>query len=182
WFAASGVDRIPDGTAMALATATPDGAPSVRMVLLRGFDQRGFVFFTNYESRKGRELAANPRAALLFYWAEQGRQVRVEGRVERVEPEESDAYFASRPRGNQLASWASHQSRPLAGRAELEQAWHEAERRFADGPVPRPPYFGGFRLVPEAFEFWQRGDHRLHERRCCTRGADGAWEWKLLYP
>lgn len=182
WFAAAGVEQVPEGTAMALATATPDGAPSVRMVLLRGFDERGFVFFTNYESRKGRELAANPRGALLFYWADQGRQVRVEGSVERVSPEESDAYFASRPRGSQLASWASRQSRRLADRAALEQAWDEARRRFAGGPVPRPAHFGGFRLVPAAFEFWQRGEHRLHERRRCVRTPDGSWRWELLYP
>lgn len=182
WFAASGADRDPDGPAMALATATPDGAPSVRMVLLRGFDHRGFVFFTNYESRKGRELALNPRAALLFYWAAQGRQVRIEGRVERVAPEESDAYFASRPRGSQLASWASRQSRPLADRAQLEQAWAEADRRFAGAPVPRPAHFGGFRLAPHAFEFWERGEHRLHRRRRCTRTAGGDWRWELLYP
>lgn len=182
WYAEAGVDDVPDGSAMVLATSTPDGAPSARMVLLRGFDRRGFVFYTNYESRKGRELALNPRAALLFYWPQAGRQVRVEGTVERVSPEESDAYFASRPRGSQLAAWASRQSQVLADRAELDRAWREAGTRFEGAPVPRPPYWGGFRVVPQVFEFWQRGEHRLHDRLLYRRTPGGDWTCERLYP
>jgi pyridoxamine 5'-phosphate oxidase len=157
WFEEGGSDRV------ALATATPGGAPSVRMVLLKGADERGFVFHTNYESRKGRELAANPRGALLFYWAELGRQVRVEGRVERVERDESEAYFRTRPRGGQLAAWASAQSEPIESREALEQRFAQAQAEYA-GEVPLPPHWGGFRLVPEVYEFWVHRENRLHDR------------------
>jgi pyridoxamine 5'-phosphate oxidase len=151
------------GDAVALATATSDGAPSVRMVLLKSADDRGFVFVSNYESRKGRELAENPRAALLFYWPELGRQVRVEGTVERVSDAESDAYFATRPRGAQLAANASRQSEPLDSREALEARFAELDAAHP-GEVPRPPHWGGYRLVPDTFEFWEHRDNRLHDR------------------
>lgn len=163
------------GDAVALATTTSDGAPSVRMVLLKGADDRGFLFFTNYESRKGRELAENPRAALLFYWPELGRQVRVEGPVERVSAEESDEYFALRPRGAQLTALASRQSEPLDSREALETRVEELDAANPD-EVPRPPHWGGFRLVPETYEFWQHQDNRMHDRHRYRR--DGA-EWTI---
>jgi pyridoxamine 5'-phosphate oxidase len=157
WFDEGGSDRV------ALATAGSDGAPSVRMVLLKGADQRGFVFHTNYDSQKGRELATNPRGALLFYWAELGRQVRVEGHVERVERAESEAYFRTRPRGGQLAAWASQQSEPIESREALDHRFAEVEAEYP-GEVPLPPWWGGFRLVPETYEFWQHQENRLHDR------------------
>ena len=166
---------------MALATATPDGRPSVRMVLLKGADERGFAFFTNYESRKGGELAANPHAALLFHWWPLGRQVRVEGRVERISDEESEAYFDTRPLPSRLAAWASPQSRPLADRAELERLYAEAAARFPGDDVPLPPHWGGYRVVPDAYEFWQHGDDRLHDRIRYERDGDG-WKRERLAP
>ena len=167
--------------AMTLATATPSGEPSARLVLLRGFDERGFMFFTNYDSRKGRELAANPRAALAFYWPELDRQVRIEGRVERVSATESDAYFQGRPRGSQLGAWVSAQSRVVPGRAFLEQQMEEVAARYA-GPVPRPPYWGGYRVVPTTIEFWQAQPNRLHDRLCYRRLESGAWLLERLAP
>lgn len=166
--------------AMALATSTPDGRPSVRMVLLKRADERGFAFHTNYESRKGGELAANQHAALLFYWQPLGRQVRVEGRVERVTTEESEAYFRTRPFRSRLAAWASPQSRPLADRAELERLYGEAQARFGED-VPLPPSWGGLRLVPDAYEFWEHGDDRLHDRVRYERGVTG-WSRQRLAP
>ncbi len=166
--------------AAALATATPDGRPSVRMVLLKGADERGFAFFTNYESRKGRELVDNPRAALLFHWPPLGRQVRVEGRVERVDAAESETYFRTRPLGSRFAAWASPQSRPLADRAELERLYAKAVERFGDD-VPLPPNWGGLRLVPDEYEFWQHGDDRLHDRVRYER-RDGDWRRERLAP
>jgi pyridoxamine 5'-phosphate oxidase len=166
--------------AMALATATPTGRPSVRMVLLKSADERGFAFHTNYESRKGVELAANQRAALLFHWQPLGRQVRVEGPVERITTEESEAYFRTRPLGSRLAAWASPQSRPLADRAELERLYAEAQERF-DQEVPLPPSWGGLRLVPEAYEFWEHGDDRLHDRVRYERDGD-SWSRTRLAP
>jgi pyridoxamine 5'-phosphate oxidase len=163
-----------EGDEVALATATPDGRPSARMVLLKGADERGFTFFTNYESRKGRELAANPHAALLFH--RPGIQVRVEGRVERLTPEESDAYWATRPPGSRRSAAASRQSQPVASRAALEAA----VAAQPDDP-PRPSHWGGFRLVPETYEFWQHRDDRLHERHLFRRRGD-AWETVLLQP
>jgi pyridoxamine 5'-phosphate oxidase len=151
------------------------------MVLLRGADERGFTFHTNYGSRKGEELAANPRAALLFWWQPRGRQVRVEGAVERVPEAESEAYFRTRPRGSRLAAWASPQSRPLASRAELDRLYEEAAARFGEGDVPLPPGWGGFRLLPDAYEFWQHGDDRLHDRVRYERGGDG-WRRTRLAP
>lgn len=163
--------------AMAVATATPAGEPSARMVLLKRFDETGFVFHTHYDSRKGRELEANPRAALLFHWEPLGRQVRVEGRAERTAAAESETYFRTRPRGGQLAAWASHQSEPVAGRAALDAAFAAADRRFADAEVPLPPAWGGIRVVPEAYEFWQHRENRFHDRFRYERGAAG---WRIV--
>jgi len=163
WFgAATMAVEVPE--AVALATATPDAGPSVRMVLLKGFDEHGLVFYSHRTSRKGRELEANPQAALLFHWSPLGRQVRVEGRVERVSDEESDAYFATRPRDAQLGAHASRQSEPLGSRSELNERLAEVRGELGDGPVPRPPTWGGFRLVPHAWEFWQHRASRLHDR------------------
>ena len=181
WLRGAGEAGVPVPEAMALATASADGTPSARMVLLKGADADGFVFYTGYESRKGDELAANPRAALVFYWQPLGRQVRVEGAVERVSEEESDAYFASRPRGSQLAARASAQSRPLAGREELERRFAELEREYEDREVPRPAAWGGYRLRPDAIEFWQHRDNRLHDRVRYTRAREG-WTKELLGP
>jgi pyridoxamine 5'-phosphate oxidase len=166
---------------MALATAAADGRPSARMVLLKGADRRGFAFYTNYESRKGAELEANPRAALVLYWRELGVQVRVEGTVEKLSGAESEAYFATRPRGAQVSAWVSPQSRRVARRGELEAAHAEAEERFADGEIPLPPHWGGYLVVPDAIEFWQHRDDRLHDRRRYTREGD-AWRSERLAP
>jgi pyridoxamine 5'-phosphate oxidase len=176
WFAAAREAGVRAPEAMALATATPHGAPSARMVLLKGVDERGFVFFTSYESRKGDELEANPRAALLFYWDPLGRQVRVEGPVERVSAEESDAYFASRPPGSRAGAAASRQSRPLADRAELERAV-----AALGGDATRPELWGGYRLRPERYEFWQHRENRLHDRFRYEREGEG-WSIQRLYP
>ncbi len=180
WFADARAAALQVPEAMVLATATSDGRPSARMVLLKGADERGFAFHTNYESRKGSELAANPQAALLFHWQPLGRQLRIEGRVERVTAEESEAYFRTRPLGSRLAAWASPQSRPLADRAELERLYAEAQGRFGDD-VPLPPHWGGLRLVPDAYEFWEHGDDRLHDRIRYERGGAG-WSLTRLAP
>lgn len=166
---------------MTLATADSDGIPSARMVLLKGADEDGFVFYSGYVSRKAGELERNPRAALVFYWRPLGRQVRVEGRVERVSEAESAAYFATRPRGSQLAAWASQQSEPLAGREELDRRYAELEQEYEGRAVPLPPHWGGFRLRPEAIEFWQHRDNRLHDRIRYTRAREG-WRSELLSP
>jgi len=176
WFAEADADNR-----MALATASPDGSPSVRMVLLKAADEQGFVFFTGYESRKGGELQANPRAALLFHWAPLGRQVRIEGPVERVGAGESDAYFATRPRRAQVAASASRQGRVLANRAELDEAVADLERRYSGGQVPRPEHWGGYRMRPHTYEFWQHRDDRLHDRLRFTRDGDG-WRLERLSP
>jgi pyridoxamine 5'-phosphate oxidase len=181
WFAEAG-EALEVPEAVALATAAPDGAPSVRMVLLKRFDARGLVFFSHYTSRKGREIEANPQAALLFHWSPLGRQVRVEGRVERVSGEESDAYFATRPRDAQLGALASRQSAPLASRAELYERLAELEGDLAGDPVPRPPTWGGFLVVPEAWEFWQHRASRLHDRFRYEPDALGAWRIERLFP
>ena len=181
WFGqAGGAVRMPE--AAALATASADGAPSARMVLLKRFDEAGLVFHTRATSRKGRELEENPRAALLLYWDPLGRQVRAEGRVERVSDTEADAYFASRPRDAQVGAHASHQSEPIAGRAELEHRVAEADAEFAGGDVPRPEAWVGYRLVPDAWEFWQHRDSRLHDCFRYRRAADGGWTIERLAP
>ena len=172
---------IPEPTAMALSTATRSAIPSSRMVLLKHFDRRGFVFSTNYESRKARELDANPRAALLFHWDPLGRQVRIEGPVTRIGAEESDSIFRARPRGARLGSWASPQSRPIAGPEELKKRWREMQSRFPE-EVPRPPFWGGYRLDPETLEFWQAGENRLHDRVVYSRLPDRTWHEQLLAP
>ena len=178
WFAeAAEVLEMPER--MALATATPGGEPSVRMVLLKGHDERGLVFYSHYTSRKGRELEANPQAALLFHWAELGRQVRVEGKAERVSAAESDAYFATRPRDAQLGAHASRQSEALASREQLEQRLAELD---VEGPVPRPPTWGGFLLVPAAWEFWQHRASRLHDRFRYEPDPAGGWRIERLFP
>jgi len=170
-----------DPTAMSLGTCGADGQPSVRVVLLHGFDARGFCFFTNYESRKGSEIAANPRAALTFHWPWLKEQVRIEGTLARLTPEESDAYFATRERGRQVGAWASAQSRPVASREALLEQVAEVEARFAGREVPRPPHWGGYRLDPRTIEFWIDGAHRLHDRFLYVRDGD-AWSVTRLSP
>jgi pyridoxamine 5'-phosphate oxidase len=169
-------------TAMTLATATPSGRPSARMVLLKSHDPSGFVFFTNYSSRKGRELAGNPRAALLFYWPELNRQVRIAGRVSKVAASESDAYFHSRPLGSRIAASISDQSRVIESREQLERAYAEFSERYPAGDPPRPLHWGGYRVRPEEIEFWQQGDHRLHDRIRYRLRRDGSWTAERLSP
>jgi pyridoxamine 5'-phosphate oxidase len=176
-----GAERLPEPTAFALATVGANGQPSVRILLLKGVDERGFVFYTNYESRKGTELLAHPLAAMCFHWQPLERQVRVEGRTTRVGDEEADAYFASRPRGSQLGAWASRQSHPLEHPDALEERVREMEARFSGRDVPRPPHWSGFRLAPERIEFWYNMPSRLHERLVYHRAADG-WRTETLYP
>jgi pyridoxamine 5'-phosphate oxidase len=181
WYAAAERSGIAHPEAMALGTATPDGVPAVRMVLLKGVDERGFTFFTNYESRKGLELRDNPRAALTFYWAVLERQVRVEGTVSRLTEEESSAYFRSRPRGSRIGAWASRQSDVLETREVLERRVREYEARFSEGEVPLPPFWGGYRVAAAHIEFWQGRVNRLHDRLLFERTATG-WTSARLYP
>lgn len=181
WFAQACAQE-PDPTAMTLATATPDGRPSARIVLLKDATRLGFTFFTNYESRKARELTVNPAGALLFYWRGTERQVRIDGWIERVSPADSDAYFATRPLESRLGVYASRQSAVLDSRDTLEQLQAEAAARFASGEVPRPSWWGGYRLVPDVFEFWQGRLHRLHDRLRYTRTDAGRWTRERLAP
>lgn len=182
WYDAAVAAGVPEPEAMTLSTATPDGRPSARIVLLRGFDDRGFCFFTNYESRKGRELGENPWAALTFHWAILERQVRIEGRVERTTASESDAYFASRPSTSRIGAWSSPQSDVIAGRAALEDLFARfREAHPIDSAIPRPEHWGGYRLVPERIEFWQGRPSRLHDR-LRYRSGPGAWIVERLAP
>jgi pyridoxamine 5'-phosphate oxidase len=181
WLAEATQTEANDPNAMTLATCTPEGRPSARMVLLKGIDARGFVFYTNVESRKGVELAVNSQAALLFHWKTRRRQVRVEGVVEAVSAVEADAYFASRPRVSRLGAWASDQSRPLPARTELERRVAELELRYPDEVIPRPPCWSGYRVAPDYLEFWQDMPFRLHDRRTYTK-VGTAWTTGALYP
>lgn len=182
WFQQAVDAKLPEPNTMTLATVDPRGRPSARIVLIKGVDERGFVFFTNYESRKGRELAANPYASLLFYWIELERQVRVEGRIVKTSEQESDTYFASRPLGSRIGAWASNQSQPIESRSQLETREREISLQYGDQP-PRPPHWGGYRLVPEAIEFWQGRPSRLHDRLLYTRASDnGDWQISRLSP
>ncbi len=181
WFAKARTAEPNDPEAMALATADAAGRPSVRMVLLKGHDERGFAFYTNAESRKGLEIAANPRAALLFHWKSLRRQVRIEGAIEATGEAEADAYFATRPRDARIGAWASDQSRPLESRSSFEARYERLTAEFEGKDVARPPYWWGYRVAPERIEFWTDRPHRLHERRLFVRGA-GGWTEELLYP
>jgi pyridoxamine 5'-phosphate oxidase len=181
WFAEAEQAQVAEPNAMTLATATAAGAPSARQVLLKGFDQRGFVFFTDYRSRKGQELEANPQAALVFYWGELERQVRITGTVERTTLQESEAYYRTRPLGSRLGAWVSHQSQVISSRGQLETGLREVEQRFSRAEVPLPPYWGGYRLRPVEVEFWQGRESRLHDRIRYTREGE-RWRIERLSP
>jgi len=181
WFEEARASEPNDPGAMVLATATAEGRPSVRAVLLKGLGAEGFTFYTNYGSRKAQEISANPNLALLFHWKSLRRQVRIEGVAHEVDPAEADAYFATRSRESQIGAWASDQSQPLAHRALFEARYEDAMRKFEGSAVPRPSYWSGYRVVPERIEFWSDRPHRLHERRLFTLGPDG-WSEGLLYP
>ena len=182
WMADAEKSEPNDANAMIVATATPDGHPSLRAILLKGVDARGFVFYTNKESRKAAELAANPQIALLFLWKSLARQIRIEGVVEDVTDAEADAYYASRARISRLGAWASAQSRPLAKRSDLERLLADYEARYPGEDIPRPPYWSGYRVIPQCFEFWQGMPFRLHDRTVYTRAAAGGWTIGKLYP
>ncbi|MBW4560710.1 MAG: pyridoxamine 5'-phosphate oxidase [Mojavia pulchra JT2-VF2] len=182
WFDQALVAQLPEPNAMTIATAMPEGKPSARMVLLKDFDERGFVFFTNYNSRKGQELAENPQASLVFWWAELERQVRISGRVEKVTDEESDKYFYSRPENSRLGAWASNQSEVIANREVLEQRLQELHGKFENQEIPRPSHWGGLRVIPTEIEFWQGRPNRLHDRLLYTRMDDGSWQIERLSP
>ena len=173
---------IKEPTFMTLATATPDGKPSARVVLLKGYNEKGFYFYTNLTSRKGRELVENPHAALSFYWMELNRQIRIEGKVERVTEKEADDYFISRRRGSQIGAWASKQSMPMDGESDLAVRAEQITQQFEGGPIPRPPFWSGFCLVPERLEFWEERDYRLHKRILFTKVAANGWDTERLYP
>ena len=178
---ASGAEPL-DLTAMTLATADKQGRPSARVVLLKGVDRRGFIFYTNYESRKGQELAENPQAALVLYWPEQERQVCIAGEISQLPAAESDAYFRTRPRGSRVAAWASKQSATIKDRAALEEKWNQMEAQYSEGEIPRPPFWGGYLLSPSRMEFWQGRPNRLHDRFCYTRQPDRTWLVERLSP
>lgn len=182
WFADAIAAKLDLPDAMTLATATPAGIPSARMVVLRGFDAKGFCFYTDYGSQKGKELAENPNAALVFYWRELDRQVRSTGSVEKMTAEESDAYFTSRPVSSQLAVWTECQSLVISGREHLIEGFQRVEKTYSSDAIPRPLHWGGYRLVPNMFEFWQGCPNRLHDRLCYTLQSDGTWEMTRLSP
>jgi pyridoxamine 5'-phosphate oxidase len=182
WFEEATAAGIPEPNAMSLATASPEGRPSARIVLMRGFDERGFVFFTNYESRKGREIEANPFVSLIFFWQALERQVRVEGTIVKADAVESDEYFQSRPTGSKLGAWVSNQSGVVAGREALESEMAAIEGRFPGGEIPRPPHWGGFRVVPSSVEFWQGRRSRLHDRLVYRKSDEGDWRIERLAP
>ncbi|MBK1988442.1 pyridoxamine 5'-phosphate oxidase [Sphaerospermopsis aphanizomenoides BCCUSP55] len=182
WFEQALAAQLPEPNAMTLATSSPDGKPSARMVLLKNFDERGFVLFTNYNSNKGQEIAANPHAALVFWWAELERQVRILGTVEKISSEESDGYFEMRPPGSRLGAWASNQSEVIPSREILEAQLQEFQRKYENQEVPRPPHWGGFRVIPQEIEFWQGRSSRLHDRLLYTRLNDGGWKIERLSP
>ncbi|UZQ53765.1 pyridoxamine 5'-phosphate oxidase [Trichothermofontia sichuanensis B231] len=182
WFQQAVAAQVPQPNAMTLATVSPAGLPSARIVLLNGLDERGFIFYTHYRSRKGQELAANPHAALVFLWHELERQVRIEGQVERVTAAISDAYFQSRPRGSQLGAWTSPQSQPIASREVLEAQFQVVSQQYADRPVPRPPDWGGYRVCPHTIEFWQGRPNRLHDRLRYRQGDHQTWHLERLAP
>jgi pyridoxamine 5'-phosphate oxidase len=182
WFSDAEAAAEPEAAGMVLATVGSDGFPSARMVLLRGMDSRGFIFYTNRQSRKAREMEANPNVALVFHWQKLERQVRVEGRIEPAPDDVADAYFQTRPRGSQLGAWASPQSEKIVSRVELEARIAEVEARFADGPIPRPPFWGGYRVIPAWIEFWQGRTSRLHDRLCYRRRDNEGWSIVRLAP
>jgi pyridoxamine 5'-phosphate oxidase len=182
WFEQALAAQLPEPNAMTIATAMPDGKPSARMVLLKDFDQRGFVFFTNYNSRKGQELAENPQAALVFWWAELERQVRITGHVEKVAETESDKYFYSRPENSRLGAWASHQSEVIASREVLEQSLQDLQHQYENQEIPRPSHWGGLRVIPTEIEFWQGRPNRLHDRLLYTSLGDRIWKIQRLSP
>ncbi len=182
WFSLAQDRNIYMPEAMTLATSTSDGIPSARIVLLKQASHKGFVFFTNYQSRKGEELESNPHAALVLHWAVLERQIRIEGRVEQISHEESNAYFQSRPRGSRIGAWASRQSKPLNKRSELEERVHHYEKKYLDQEIALPEHWGGFRVVPERIEFWQGRESRLHERLVFTKLPSGEWDTHLLFP
>lgn len=182
WFEQALAAQLPEPNAMTLATVTPDGQPAARMVLLKEVDEKGFVLFTNYNSHKGQELAANPQAALVFWWAELERQVRIVGTVEKISPEQSDSYFEMRPPNSRLGAWASNQSEVIASREILEQQLQEFQKKYENQEVPRPPHWGGYRVIPTQIEFWQGRPSRLHDRLLYTRASDDTWKIERLSP
>lgn len=182
WFEQAIEAQLPEPNAMTLATVTSEGHPSARIVLLKNFDERGFTFFTNYDGSKGQQLSHHPWAALVFWWAQLERQVRIEGKVEKVSAQESDEYFASRPVKSQLGAWASHQSQVIDSRDVLEKQFAELQEKYRNRPIPRPPHWGGFRVIPHLIEFWQGRPSRLHDRLCYRLQRDGNWHRERLSP